>query len=293
MMTDALDKPETGDAPETGNAPATAGAPASPFDPGAAFTALRTGLPDELRRHPSLASYTSFEGLARSHVAAQRMIGKRIADATPEELGRYYARHGRPAAPEAYQFGAAEEGGVSREPTALDRSARKWFHEAGLSQHQAEILYDRWTEFAEGHARDADIGTQEARAAAERELRSEWGRTYDRRIAAAARAVAEFGGEPLARYLDETGLGNDPRLVRAFARIAEMVGEDALIGESERDFAVAPDAAREEIARALREPAYFDANHPEHDASVTRMRTLFASAYPSAAVNNKKVIEEE
>jgi hypothetical protein len=281
MMTDTLDAPETGDAPE------------SPFDPGTAFVALRTGLPDDLRKHPSLASYTSFEGLVRSHVAAQRMIGKRIEDATPEELGRYHARHGRPAAPEAYRFGAGEEGGSPREPTALDRSARKWFHDAGLSQHQAEILYDRWTEFAEGHARDADIGSQEAHAAAERELRSEWGRTYERRIAAATRAVAEFGGEPLAQYLDETGLGNDPRLVRAFVRIAEMVGEDALVGEGDRDFAVAPDAAREEIARALREPAYFDANHSEHDASVARMRTLFASAYPSAAVTNKKVIEEE
>jgi hypothetical protein len=92
--------------------------------------------------------------------------------------------------------------------------------------------------------------------------------------------VAEFGGEPLGQFLDETGLGDDPRLIRAFARIAEMVGEDSLVGTGERDFIATPEAAREEIARGLRDPAYFDANHPEHAASVDRMRGLFATAYP-------------
>lgn len=248
------------------------------------FSTLRAGLPEELRGHPALASYTSLEGLARSHVAAQRMVGKRIEDASPEELGRHYARHGRPEKPEAYDFGASPgaDGGATAQQGELERSARAWFHDAGLSQRQAEVLYRNWNDFAAAQARDSEITAAEGRAQAERELRSEWGRIYDRKVATASRAVAEFGGEALAAYLDETGLGNDPRLIRAFARIAELVGEDSLVGEGDRqgDFSVNPDAARGEIARTLRNPAYFDANHPEHASIVDRMRGLFAAAYP-------------
>lgn len=245
-----------------------------------AFGALRAGLPEELRTHPALSPYTSLEGLARSHVAAQRMIGKRIEDASPEDLARFHSRHGRPETADGYDFGLPADSGGREVSGALEQAARSWFHEAGLSQHQAEVLHRHWTEFAGTHAREAEHLAEETRAAAERELRGEWGRAYERRVAAAARAVAEFGGTALAEYLDETGLGNDPRLVRAFAGIADQIGEDSLVGEGDAEFAVAPDAARAEIARRLREPAYFDANHPDHAESVERMRMLFAAAYP-------------
>lgn len=265
---------------DTSETAPVAAAPESPDG----FALLRDGLPEDLRGHPALSSYTSLEGLARSHVAAQRMVGKRIEDASPEELGRFYSRHGRPEKPEAYDFGVSPgpDGAAAEQPGELERSARAWFLDAGLSQRQAEVLYRHWNEFAVAQARDGEISAAEGRANAERELRSEWGRTYDRKVTAASRAVAEFGGEAMAEYLDETGLGNDPRLIRTFARIAELVGEDSLVGEGDRqgDFSVTPDAARGEIAKTLRDPAYFDANHPEHAASVDRMQALFAAAYP-------------
>lgn len=208
------------------------------------------------------------------------MIGKRIEDASPEELGRYYARHGRPDAPDGYALAAPDEDSATPYVPELEQAARAWFHEAGLSQHQAEILFERWNAFASEGSRDAELTRADERARAEHELRGEWGRTFDRRVAAAGRAVAEFGGAELAHYLDETGLGNDPRLVRAFARIAETVAEDSLVGDGDGDFLIAPDAARTEITRSLRNPAYFDPGHPEHEASVARMRELFAAAYP-------------
>lgn len=240
---------------------------------------FRDQLPDDLKSDPILSSYASVEALARSHIAAERMIGKRIEDASPEELGRHYARHGRPQSPDAYEFGGAE--GAS--PTELESQARSWFHEAGISQRQAEILHEKWSGFVGEHTLEADRAAETARSESEQALRSEWGRTYDRNVAMASRAVAQFGGGELADYLDETGLGNDPRLIKAFAAIASQVGEDTLIGDGEGNFVITPDAARGEITRTLGNPAYFDANHPDHGATVERMRELFAAAYPDIA----------
>lgn len=243
------------------------------------FAELRSTLPDDLRGAPALAPFTSFEGMARSLVEAQRMVGKRISDASPEELGRYYERHGRPAAPDGYEF-TPSDGGGGGAPSQLESEARSWFFDAGLSQRQAEVLYDRWNEFAVAQQHQAQQTLEDSRSRAEEELRREWGRVYDRKVTAAARAVRQLGGDDLGSFLDETGLGNDPRMIRAFARIAEQIGEDSLVGEGGGPFSLSPHAAREEITKAMASPAYFDADHPDHGKAVDRMRDLFAAAYP-------------
>ena len=247
--------------------------PAMPVD----FSALKASLPAELRDNPSLRNYSSLEGMARSLIEAQRMVGKRIADATPEELGRFYARHGRPETPEGYALPRPE---ATEAPSELESVARQWFFEAGLSQRQAEALHARWSDFAAERQADLRAQAQEGQQRAERELRGEWGRAYDARLKAAARAARDFGGDELIGLLEETRLGDDPRVIRAFARIAARMGEDSLAGGERGDFALAPEAARQEIARLMTQPAYFDATHPEHDRSVARMKGLFAAAYP-------------
>lgn len=240
---------------------------------------FREHLPEDLRSDPILSSYASVEALARSHIAAERMIGKRIEDASTEELGRYYARHGCPESPDKYDFNSPNE----ESPSVLENQARSWFHQAGLSQRQAEILHEKWSDYVAEHEQGALSESENRLAESEQALRAQWGRTYDRNVTMASRAVEQFGGPELADYLDETGLGNDPRLIKAFAAIAAQVGEDSLIGDGEGDFVITPDAAKGEITRTLGNPAYFDANHPDHGATVERMRELFAAAYPDIA----------
>ena len=195
-------------------------------DPAPDFSGLKSTLPEDLRNEPALTPFTSFEGMARSLVDAQKMVGKRIGDASPEELGRYYEQHGRPKTPEGYQFGLSE-GAVDEAPRRLENEARRWFFDAGLSQRQAEELHDRWNTFASAQQEENKQLLKESWTQAENALRREWGRVYDRKVAAASRAVRELGGEDLGTFLDDTGLGNDPRMIRAFARIAEQIGEDS------------------------------------------------------------------
>ena len=42
----------------------------------------------------------------------------------------------------------------------------------------------------------------------------------------ARRAIRQYGGEPLAQFLEESGLGNNPVLVRAFRAVGAAMSED-------------------------------------------------------------------
>lgn len=51
------------------------------------------------------------------------------------------------------------------------------------------------------------------------QFRKEWGSDFDKRLAA-VRAVVRDGGEEFAALLEETGLGNDPTIIRNMDRLA-------------------------------------------------------------------------
>ncbi len=54
-------------------------------------------------------------------------------------------------------------------------------------------------------------------------LRTDWGDDFDRNIALARRAATVFVDPALRAVLDENGLGDDPRIVRAAAEIGRMM----------------------------------------------------------------------
>lgn len=249
--------------------------------PPADFASLKAGLPDDIRDDPALDPFTSFEGIARSLVNAQALVGKRVEEMTADQLAAVHSRHGRPETPDGYQLSRPEDmpKGMNYSED-LERAARSWFHEAGLSQVQAEELFAKWN----GYAAEKFNGFAHARQAATEDgvkaLRAELGPAFDRKVKLAGRAVRQFGGKELQKFLDDTGLGNDPKLVRAFISIAEKVGEDTVIGDGGDSFAMTADEARKGIARIMAEPAYFNANHPEHDAKVAEAQRLFQLAHP-------------
>lgn len=131
------------------------------------------------------------------------------------------------AAPEKYEFKTAEG-------QELDAEAVKAFEpiakELNLSNEQAQKLVDvygskimpklveqqaaQWQQqieqWAEQVKADKDLGT-------------------DASIGAAQKAMDKFGSPELKQYLNETGLGNHPELVRIFANIGKAMSEDGLV----------------------------------------------------------------
>ena len=71
---------------------------------------------------------------------------------------------------------------------------------------------------------------------AEQELRQEFGQAFEQRMALAYNAAKQLLGD--ADMLDEVQLadgrmlGDHPQVVRMFAKLAEQIGEDKLLGET-------------------------------------------------------------
>jgi hypothetical protein len=162
---------------------------------------------------------------------------------------------------------------------AFEQAALPVAHKLGLTPAQLQGL----AEFYARHQSEAGFGALRQRAsdenAAREALRAEWGAHFDTKVAQAARAARYFGGEALVSMLDETGLGNHPELVRAFARAGALLGEDALRTDGRQAGFIPPDEALKKARALMARPAYARSSHPEHGTIVDEVRQLFEQAY--------------
>jgi hypothetical protein len=143
----------------------------------------------------------------------------------------------------------------------------------GLNPDQARQLIGWWDALP---ATDAPMGEGAARTLAE--LRHEWGARFEDRLTRAKIAVRQLGGAEMIQWLEETGLGDDPRMVRHFEQLGGRL--DAVRTGSQQP-ARSPEAAKWRIREIMADPkhAYYDAGHPEHHATVELLQGLFRQAY--------------
>lgn len=135
-------------------------------------------------------------------------------------------------APEKYEFQAAE--GVE-----LDAEALKDFEpvarELNLTNEQAQKLVDAYPKILAGvqqrqaEAWQAQTEQWAADVKADKEI---GGDKLTANLSAAQRALDLFGGPVLKEYLNTTGLGNHPELVKAFVKIGKSMSEDGMVDGS-------------------------------------------------------------
>lgn len=114
------------------------------------------------------------------------------------------------------------------------------FKELGLSHKQAQSLADKfiahqtaqaeqWGQTVEGWAnqarQDPEIG----------------GVKWDNTVQAATSVVRRFGNEGLREYLNASGGGNHPEMIRFMAKVAAVIGEDRSATSDNLGKPVAPD----------------------------------------------------
>lgn len=132
-------------------------------------------------------------------------------------------------APEKYEFKAGE--GVE-----LDTEALKDFEpvarELNLTNEQAQKLVDAYPKILAGvQQRQAEAWqSQTERWAADVKADKEiGGDRLTANLSAAQRALEQFGDSELKEYLDSTGLGNHPALVKAFIKVGKAMSEDKVV----------------------------------------------------------------
>ena len=273
-MTEEAQAPE-----ESGQVASDVSTPSEEYSP-IEFQASQ--MPPGLREEPSLKTFDSVDKLAKSYVNAVKMIGGNPDNmvAIPDEgetWDDFYNKIGRPEKANDYQFG--DENGE------LD-GFREFAHDTGLTQDQASNILKLYGDIQEEQEEAHQNGLEELRTNTTMELQKEWGKNYDGKMDYAKRAFAQFASPELSQLMDESGMGNHPEMLRVFAKVGELMGEDSLVvGTGLGSSQLSPEQAQQEIQALYSDKefskSYRDNKDPGHKTAMNKMERLFKQAYPN------------
>lgn len=139
--------------------------------------------------------------------------------------------------PEAYDLTAPD--GMTIDADTLTE-ADPVFRELGLNNEQANKLVPIAAKFGERIAAQAADAANQTILNEVTAQRKAWvteakadpeigGANWDRSVELSAKALDALGfpkGSPFRSFLSESGLGNHPEMIRSYAKVGEMVGED-------------------------------------------------------------------
>jgi hypothetical protein len=191
--------------------------PAGDFD-------FKAHIPEEFKDAKSLQDIQDFDSLIKSYVSAQELVGKKVADMSPEDIARYNEKLGAPKDPRDYKFSSEEFNANA----GLDwyRVAAK---EAGLTNDQADALISKYSEQEKTFQANLQEEAENTAKAQVEELKETFGYDFDKEINKAKKAINYFGGEDLVNIIKEAGLGNNPTLIKAFQKASSLLNEDKIV----------------------------------------------------------------
>ena len=278
--------------------PPEAPEPAPEAPPLSPFEISVNGLPPDLRNHPSMSDFKDFEGLAKSYVNQQSLLGKeRIAkpsdDWSDEQWTEFFGTVGRPATVEGYTFKEHLNEETFENASVLLDPMTEAFHAAGLSDKQASKVAEAYLGTVNAQQEQMATAAAEGVEAAQAQLKQEWGSAYEAKLEAANEAASSlFGGQltdfQSIRLSDGTFLGDNPLMVRLLAALGESVSEGSV--HSGGGFAtLTPEDAASELKTlegdANFREAWLDRDHPQHEEALKRRLQLRAMMDPGNATN--------
>lgn len=230
------------------------------------------------------------EGLGKGYINLEQLLGrekipKPLSDEDQEGWDRWYAASGRPDKPEAYEFKRPDRlpDGLGYDEE-LEADFRATAYGLGFNKKQATTLYEK---FVSNQVKRYDAyakSKQQQRAEAEAALQREHGAKYDAALQQAKVAMANYADPEFRQYLEESGQGNDPRMVRFLMRIGkEMQGDTRALGKPQ------PQVNTADLERTIREfesknrSALFDKSHPDHAALVKERNRLYEAKFGDEA----------
>jgi hypothetical protein len=240
----------------------------------------KEAISQEYRSNPNIEKFTELDALAKSYINAVSMIGTdKIPlpgkSATDEQWNEVYNKLGRPESADKYKLE------FKTDVAPVDENVIKGFaqnaHKLGLNNKQAQGILEFYKSTLEGSAKEMSVNMETAQADATNALRSEWGRAYDDNLRKAA-DVAQTYLEPElldTQLRDGSRLGDNPKIIKAFANIANLLSEDKIIGAEADNALQGRDIKKEitDIEGDINGP-YWNKNHPSHAKTVSQVLAL-------------------
>ncbi len=231
----------------------------------------REFISEDLRVNESLAKFTTLDGLAKSYLNAESMIGKDkiVVPSTDEEWETVYNTLGRPEKPEGYVVENAPDG------------FKEAVHKIGLTANQAQAVAKWHGELASTAKAKEDSDTEDLKNKVNLELKNDWGEKYAGNVVVAKRVITENSDDGFMDFLETSGLGNDPRMIKFLHKVGSLSGEDNL-ENGDGEATQTPEQLKEEINGVMATPAYQNKDDPNHDITVQKVSRLFGRLHAAA-----------
>lgn len=228
-----------------------------------------------------LSSYRSLEKTTGAPPDQIMRIPQEADDA--EGWSDVYSKLGRPKTADAYELDVPDlpEGSVD-----MTSDMRNWAHEAGLSQRQAETIYEKYNSRIVELTDDLATQREEQAHEEEQELRREWGDSWDENIQAGVRFRQRFGvnDETINKLESALGLRG---LLELTSKIGKGLGEHGLPSDQAADggqqFSYSPAGAQAKIDELMGDTSFTERYMAGDKASLARITRLHAMAHPDVA----------
>lgn len=249
------------------------------------------GLPEDLRKEPSLQGVKDAATLAKSFVETKRLVGDSIrlpkADATPQDLDAVRAKL-RPESPDGYALDLKPEAGW--EPGMAQRF-KAALHKAGVAPWQAGELA-AWAAF---EMADEGKAAAEAKAQTEAVLQKEWGAAYTQNLELAHRSLRRYASADEIAALNATkdslgnALGNAPWLAKLLADVGKGQAELAAPGGQPGGTPMSAEAAKQRIEAINKDPELSTKRLAGDPAVLKELQELYPIAYGTTPAHASSV----
>jgi len=197
-------------------------------------------------------------------------------------LNPIFERLGKPKAANEYKFPAPKDGGDDKD---FVEWAAPVFHEANLTQAQAEVLYTKLRETAMKYETDKAAAQEMANAANIEKLKAEWKDTYEVNLQIARDTVRKLGATPEAIGALESALSNT-EVIKLFAKIGAKTGESPFVsGTSLPAGVTTPEAAQQRLNELTRDMDFAKKVHSgdtEANRLIRNLSIVAAGGRPAA-----------
>ena len=236
-------------------------------------------IPEAYKDEKSLHNFSNMDDFVKSYLHSQKLVGAdKIAIpnkySTDEDWKKVYKQLGTPETGEGYKYKLPEDHKIE------DDTLKNFSNEAaklGLLPNQANGVMNYYNEIIKQGLSDQAAQQKTAQDEAVVELRKEFGASYQKEIQSAKNLVhATLGKEFIDNSLlqDGTRLGDNPTVIKAFAKLANKLSEDDIVKGDVPSYLTTSEINKQ--ISALQQPgsAYWDNKHLSHNDAVAEVQAL-------------------
>ena len=245
----------------------------------------------DLASNPSVSQVPDVKTLAKNYINAEKMVGAdKVAllneNSTDEERNAHYLKLGRPAKAEDYDLTDLKIPEGLPMVDGFQEEIVSRMHGHGLSQTQLMGVLKDYYELVGGQHTDSQQNVQQAQETALKDLKTEWGASYDAQVAIARSALVAGAGDESILDLamaDGTTFGNNPAVIKLLASLGGRMSEHGLVGDSAPRTTMSRQEARQTRQELMADSdfiaQYTDKDNPRHEWANKRLHDLYAMEF--------------